>query len=474
MRAKSPLTPDVLASVEKARARGERWSPIAARVGRTPGSIRRALAARHKADDYDTSSPPAAPQRRQAPTYSWTMERIREARDAQMSGNFGPAVALAQATKTDDAIFTAYHNRIAPQSAIRADVIAHASTRGAEVVAKLKRSVTVERSVLGGIGGRLADHGLAIGYNMQTPNDAGTCVDFRLTEWPLEHVRWDNHLETLYTQTRDGQRVNVTHGDGRWTVFAKFQEKPWLEDAAILPVALIWAAHAEGVADWAGTAATHAMAKIIGELPEGHAARQQDGTLTPQASAFLTMLEDIVSGRSGAAIQPFGSKVDFIANTSTAWQIFMELLQNREKAAARVYTGTDASLGSVGGAPGVDIATLFGVAATKVQGDFDALEQGVNVGVYQPWTAINYGDTRLSPALKYQMPDPDSEKKSAENSSAYTRLTDAITALRAVGLAVDQEMISVLAGKFGVSPVPVLAETGAEADVAVAEETAPV
>src|SRR5690606_32521033 len=171
----------------------------------------------------------------------------------------------------------------------------------------------------------------------------------------------------------------------------------------------------------------------------------------------LGMLQDLVSGEAGAGVHPKGSTVDFIANGSTAWQVFSELIQNREKAAARIYLGTDAILGSMGGAPGVDIAALFGVAASKFQGDFTAIESALRTGVYEPWTAINFGDSRLAPTLKYDLPDPDAEKKSAERASALDRLLTAVERLRKQQFDVTQKAVAELCARFGVVPVPVLA-----------------
>src|SRR5690606_28232411 len=77
------------------------------------------------------SSPPSAPetravraatslkppQRRQS-VHSWSLARIRDARDQQMRGCFDAPVRLAEAMRTDDALFTAYQARVATQSAI--------------------------------------------------------------------------------------------------------------------------------------------------------------------------------------------------------------------------------------------------------------------------------------------------------------------------------------------------------------------
>jgi len=164
-----------------------------------------------------------------------------------------------------------------------------------------------------------------------------------------------------------------------------------------------------------------------------------------------------VSGEAQAAVRPAGSKLDVLANTATMYQVFPELITDRKKAAMFVYLGTDASLGAAGGAPGVDISILFGVSSTKVQGDFEAIEQGLNTGFYPVWTAINCGDSRYAPRIEYLIPDPDAKAKSEENGAKRSRLATAIKELKETGMVVDQDTVNKLAAEMGVSPAPILA-----------------
>ncbi len=423
-------------------------------------TVRRVLAAERAkgklrtADEF-TAAPVTAP-RRESEIFSWILETIRGARDAQMHGDFKLAVKLANMMRTDTALFIAYHNRIAPQSAIGVELMPASGTRGEAVQRKALASVSIPRTVTAGICGTLANHGIAIGYNDHETDEDGTVVNFRHTEWPLEHVKWNTSTEQLETSTRDGGlRVPIVHGDGRWTIYRKFYTDPWKQEACVLPGALLWAIHAGGVRDWAGASASHGQAKLIGTLTEGASLQNATG-LTPEARAFLTALQDLVSGEAGAAVLPFGATAEWASNASNAWQVFSELILHGAKSAARIYLGTDAILGSVGGAPGVDIAQLFGVASTKIQGDFEALEQGQRVGVYEPWTAINFGDSRLAPSPKYQMPDPDEAQRAEHRATADAALMVAIKERKGLGFVVDQTEVDTLARAYGI-PAPRLA-----------------
>jgi transposase-like protein len=453
------LTPEKRAAI-LAAAPATSMRAVARSVGVPPTTVRRVLAAERArgklrtADEFRATA--VSVPRRESEIFSWVLETIRSARDAQMRGDFKLAVKLANMMRTDDALFIAYHNRIAPQSAIGLELKPASGVRGEAVQRKALASVSVPRSVMVGLCGTLANHGIAIGYNDQDADEDGSIVNFRHTEWPLEHVKWNTSTEQLETTVKDGGvRVPIVHGDGRWTIYRKFAAVPWTQESCVLPGALIWAMHAAGVRDWAGASFTHGQSKLIGELPDGYSMQNASG-MTPEARAFLDMLQAMVSGEAGAGLRPFGSKTDWVSSGSNAWQVFAELIQNREKAAARIYLGTDAILGSVGGAPGVDIAQLFGVASTKIQGDLEALEQGLSVGVYQPWCAVNYGDSRLAPAPKYQMPDPDEAQRAEHRATADTALMAAIKERKGLGFVVDQVEVDALALAFGV-PAPRLA-----------------
>ncbi len=179
-------------------------------------------------------------------------------------------------------------------------------------------------------------------------------------------MRWNHSREALETYTRGGLIVDITHGDGEWIVVRKFETLPWTQEAVLLPAAMLWAGIAYGLADWAATLRSHGQAKIAAQLPEGSSLeeRSADDTiaLSPEARSVLQTISDMVSGDSGAGIFPAGTKVDFLSNGSTASAVFEDFITNREKSAARIYNGTDATMGSQGGAPGVDISVLFGVA----------------------------------------------------------------------------------------------------------------
>lgn len=423
-----------------------------------------------RATEFDLlrlSTPPRAPTTPQS-VYAWSLESIRAARDAQLLGIFEQPVRLAAAMRTDSALAVPYWNRLAPQGSVGVAIKPpNESAPALRVAGEAEglfgaQGVGVRSETLADMIGTLANHGLAIGYNIPTPREDGSRIDFEMRAWPLEWVRWNPTERTLMTRTHNGPEIPITHGDGRWVIAAKHELEPWTQEACVLSGALVWATHAYGMRDWGKGSKAHGNAKLIGELPEGVALQDKDGALTPEAQAFIDLMQAIMVDDALAGIRPAGSKTDFVVDTSTAWQVFDALVQNADKAAARIYLGTDAMLGSVGGAPGVDIATLFGVASTKVQSDLACIERALLTGVIEPWAAMNFGDSTLAPRRVYLLPDPDEERVRSAFAERMTQFQDTVRKHRENGFTVDQALVDRLAKEYGV-PAPLLPEKKTDA-----------
>jgi len=420
---------------------------------------------------------------------AWSMREIYDARTEQMLGQFVRPARMAESMRTDDALAVAYWNRLAPQRCIPVEMRSAGGARGDSIAGEADalfgaNGVGIHAEVLADVHGCLVNHGVAFGCNVATPREDGSRVDFEMKYWPIEYVRWDPVFRVFKARADPntvqpgdipdspdneygfvgGFWIPVVHGDGRWVIFKKHDIEPFREEAAILPSALVWARHAFGNKDWSRGAASHGSAKVIGELPAGVPLQSTGGGLSAEASAFVELLRDIGTADAPVGIRPAGSKTEFVTNNSTAWQVWATLVGNAEKAAARIYLGTDGTLGSQGGAPGVDIESLFGVAATKVRGDLECISRGIDSGVIQPWCAVNFGDSKLSPTRHYCVPNDDAQavtKDYAERNAAYYA---ALVAAKDAGLVLTPVYIAQLATDYDVR-VPDLASPPVAAPV---------
>lgn len=414
-----------------------------------------------------------------SPVFSWSLEDIFAARNAQMRGDFRLAARIAESMRTDDALFAAHANRVAPQRCIKRVLKPAKGGAGAKIAFEAEGQfgqggVAVHPDTLANVADCIANHHVAFGTVKAIPRDDGSRVDSLLQYWPIEHVRWDAYARCFMTRVdlasvtpgdqvpvpgalTSGHEVPIIHGDGRWVIFQKTEVDPF-KFGALLPASLVWARHAFAMRDWAKGSVAHGAAKVVGEMPEGVALQNAEGELTREAAAFLELLRSCATSDAPYGIRPAGSKTEFVTNTSTAWQIWHELAQNAEKAAARIYLGTDGVLGAQGGAPGVDISALFGVASTIIQGDLECIERGINTGVIEPWCALNFGSSKDAPVMKYMLPDPDADAARESLAKRKAAFFLDVKNAKETGFEITQAFVDKLAKEHGVDapPLPAL------------------
>lgn len=432
--------------------------------------------------------------------WSWELGAIMDARDQQMAGRFLAPARLAESMRTDDALAVAYENRLAPQRMIKKEIVAAKGNRAGAIAAEAEPlfgqdGIAISDKTMDDINGALANHNLAIGYNIWTPRADGSRIDVEHHAWPLEFVWWDSATRLLMTRIDpnpngtfspyhrpdivptpwDSQRpthgdsiVPIVHGDGRWVVYSKSEINPWRTAAALLPAAMVWSRHAFGARDWSKGSSSHGNAKIVGTLPEQVPLQARDAEgfqiLTAEAASFLKLLQDMASQDVPVGIKQAGATIDYLTNSSGAWEVWERLMLNAERAAARIYLGTDGTLGATGGAPGVDIDVLFGVAQTRVVGDLQCITRAFHTGTIEPWAAINFGDSACAPHRRYMLPDSDADADRESFNKRMGFFNADIKALRDNGFILSQEQIDQLAEKYELPAysVPVAAQRGAD------------
>lgn len=400
--------------------------------------------------------------------YAWDLATIRAARDAQLSGMFAQASRLAASMRTDDALFVAYQNRLAPQRGLPVKLCPpNTSARALRVLEEADglfgpKGVGVTPETLANVNGDLANHGVAFATCTMTPRPDGSRIDLEVHYWPIEYVRWDSNLRCFVTQIESGSgheadagcygasEVPIVHGDGRWIVFLLQEHEPWRHNAAVLPGALVWAAHSYANRDWANSSKAHGDVKLVGELPEGVALQDSEGAVSAEAKAMVDMLLDVLNDEGGVGVRPAGSKTDVLVNGSTAWQVFKELAMGSSLSASRIYLGTDGVVGTNPTGPGVDLRAMFGVRNDIVEGDLKAIEKGLLTGAIEPWAALNFGDSKLAPSREYLLPDADEDARRTSLASRQKAFFDDIKAARERGFDVTPDYIKALAADYGV------------------------
>ena len=392
--------------------------------------------------------------------FAWSIDAIKSSRGQQVIGNFRDAARLAQAMKTDGAIFSALQNRLAPQQGLPRVVVPRSQSAAALRVASEAdalfgpKGVGVSRGTLVDINEQMAMHGVGFGVNVFTPRPDGSRVDVELKCWPIDCVWWNATRRCFQTSTENEGTVDIVHGDGRWVIFTNHEVYPWMW-GALLPLAVIWADRAFGIRDRSQTGTSHGNAKTLGEMPEGVAIEDADGNLTDEAAALAEVLRTFAADPLPYGLIPSGAKVSQITNATQAWQIFDSIINSNAKDANSVLVGqngiADASSGNY-----VKAEMLFGVTENIVESDLGALQSGLLTGTIEPWAAINYGDSSLAPDAIWQMPDADQDARRESIAKNEVAFYAALALAKQHGMRVDQPYVQTLADRYGISPVPVL------------------
>jgi len=431
--------------------------------------------------------------------FAWSLDAILSARDAQMAGSFSAPARLAESFNTDDALFTARSVRLAPVQSLSVKVTAGRGPKADSIAAEAEalfgdKGIAWSSDTENTVRAQLVDHGVAFAAITWQPRADGSRWDLVISAWPIEFVRWDALANCYVTRVRrpdadpeptardlhpgalgaiESGLEPIIHGNGRWIVFKKSELLPHRSaDATLLPAALLWPCHAFANRDWRKGSAIAGNAKVVGEMEPGTALTDSKGEPTPEATAFLTLLQAIASQDSPYGIRPFGSKTEILANPSAnAWEVFAKLSESSERAAARIYLGTDGVLGAQGGAPGVDISALFGVATSKVQSDLACIQRGLQTAI-EIWTAINFGDSKQAPTREYKFPDPDLSRVREDFGKRNAAFLADVKAAKEAGFKLTKEWVASIAEKHGV-PVPELADVATAPSTAPANDAAP-
>lgn len=420
-----------------------------------------------------------------AAAYSWSIEQIVAAREQQLAGRFRLPARLAESFGTDDALFTARQVRLAPVQGLDVQLAAGRGPKGDKIADEADalfgaKGIAITSDTISTIRKHLVDHGVAFAAITWTPRPDGSRLDPVLNAWPIEFVWWHEVARCYVTQVRRldadpdpvaGQLVAplgsthplepIVHGNGRWIIFQKEEVLPHRGDAALLSAALVWARHAFALRDWAKGSAAHGNPKVIGELPAETALTDEAGDLTAEAAAFLQLVQAVASQDQPVGIKPAGSKLEYLTNTSGAWEVWVKLAEVAERAAARIYLGTDGVLGAQGGAPGVDISELLGVASGKIQSDLEAVERGLQSGLVNVWAALNFGDDKSAPTRSYVFPDPDLARVREDFAKRNAAFLADLQAYRAAGCVLTQEFVDRIAEQHGVPSPQLLAQPAA-------------
>lgn len=380
---------------------------------------------------------------------NWSREDVTAGKNAQMAGRFKLAAQLFDGMMSEGAVFGCLLNRLAPCQGLPTELKAPSeSSKARRVLAEAEPlfgdgGFAVSRQTIWDIHRALVGHGYALGYNVITARPDGSRLDIELKPWPMEFTRYDEQTSTYQVQTAEsqGRWETVQHGDGRFVVFAKRRLTPH-RDGAIIPLALDWLDTSLAKEDRGLVSMSHGSPKFIGEMPVGIPIDSKEGK---EFAAFLANLHETLP----YGIAPGGGKIQMLANTSTAWQIFSETTKEALASVARVLLGNDGLI-RAGGGNYIKDGFIWGIRNDLVESDLKCIEEAIFTGTIQIWAALNFGTSDLAPYKRWLMPDVDEDQRRVSLAERTTAYHAALKAYRDAGMVVDQEFCDALAAEFGV------------------------
>lgn len=405
---------------------------------------------------------------------TWPIERIRQHRDAHQEGRIWAGKRLARAMLRSPEVKAALMQRVAPALGIlhvldggREDIRAEIE-RGLWSPSMVRRLLPAQRAaaMAQGLGrGRLytpavrkhvhydlAMCGVAILQCVWHPRKDGARWDLELRPWSLEAVDYDAYAGAYYAHTREGGRVPIRHGDGKWIVIEPLACEGF-DDGAVIPLALVFAASGYNAIDRAGAGRAIGSPKLKGKLPPGISTEQKEGLALEAAMETAIQGKAVLTHIDQTEVAP----LEFSGN---GWQIFGDADKSHTSKIFLALTGQDGGASNSGGSY-TKALILEGVLFALVEADTVAEGAALTTGALAPYAEINAGDPDLAPTLSYPLPDPEEDARLKSIAERHTKLTEIVKARREGGFAVTQEDVDELAAELRVR-APRLADIGAE------------
>ncbi|MBK9263048.1 MAG: hypothetical protein IPM54_25000 [Polyangiaceae bacterium] len=377
----------------------------------------------------------------------WTVERIREHRDAHQAGRVYMGKRLARFFRRDANFVAALGQRVAPwlacghvlkegDEAIRLELEQALGPRGSMLTAPAKRDSAED----------LATCGLSILQVTWQPRKDGSRWDPIVEPWDLEAVDYDSLRRQYIAVTQDGS-IPISHGDGKWIVLRTTHLHPH-EHGAVVPLSLNIASRGHIIVDRASGAEAVGHPKLVAKLPEGIAVKDEVGkSLDTALGQFWEGVRHIVVTAKTAV-----EKFEF---AGSGWQIFPQSLKLDRTDIFLALTGQDGSATNEGGSY-AKAYILQGVLFDWVVADVMAGSHGFSTGLLRPWAAVNKGDESAAPWIGWPFPDPEDNERLAALAKRHKDYADTLKMHHANGHEITVEYAARLASEFGIS-APALA-----------------
>lgn len=361
---------------------------------------------------------------------SWTLASVEAAVAAHEDGEFAKSGCLADWIKRDDRIFATLESRTLGVLGLPFNIVPGADTKRKGDAAKLAAEVELwwEKRVPQKTTASAMDWvhlmGFAIAEASFEYDEATDRMQVaRIHVHHPQFTRWDHIKQSFQAFTANGWET-VTPGDGRWLLFAKQSERPWMA-GAIRSLGVVAILRGQSRSDWAGRAEIEATGIRKAKIPG-----PGDGisTAAPNESdvqAFLKAIRKL--GARGLLRLPPGFDLEIAAVDGNASLVFEKLIIHCEAAITLTLLGQNLTTQAEGGsyaAAGVHARVLL----DRIKADVVLLQAALGE-LLTTWCQLNVSrfEDGIVPAAKWNPAPPEDLQKTAQ---AMLTIAQAVKGLR--------------------------------------------
>lgn len=373
---------------------------------------------------------------------TWTVKSMRVAMRAHQQGDFALSGALADFIRSDDRVFATLDSRTLGVLGLPFAVEAGTSKRRRKDAEGLAAEVgeswfeLVPEQTLAEAMDWTHIMGFAIaeaswGYDESTDRQVVTDL-------------WVHHPSfTMWSGTHQAFRVftgveweTVTPGDGRWIVFSKKRQRPWMA-GALRALAVPTVLRGMVRVDWAGRAEFESTGIKKAKVPS-------EGTTEEEIRKFLAQVKAL--GARGVLRLPPGFDFDLARVDAAATQVFAQLVEHCEAAITLTLLGQNLTTQTEGGsyaAAGVHARVLL----DRIKADVALLSTTLHNQLLKPWCLYNEArfESGIVPWPKWDPSPPEDVQKTSQ---AMLTLSQAVKGLR------EQNVdVTPLLEKYGLRPL---------------------
>lgn len=373
----------------------------------------------------------------------WTIARIRNANQALILGNFGPAALLAEAMGADDRIKAAINGRLKGTTKCDAVFTPSESDTSGEVAKTCEDlfqeilPLDVEEQILKwsaylsfNLSEKIWESKTYKGRQLWVP---------RLKPWHPYYIYFDQGVRKFVAITMGGLQFVEPTGDPKWFLFTPTgYYRGWL-DGAVRSVAIPWVVRQYALRDWGRFSEKHGLPMVVAKVPAQAPAEDKARFFTSikNLGADTGLQLPVQAGKDAASWD-----VQLLEARDTSWKAFPGLIQTCDQSITLAIRGTNLTTQVDGGS--------YAASQTHREEDSDLsisdrkkLATALRSQLIREFVLYNFGSADLVPKLEFVSPESDP----AAEAKVMLDVANALKILKESQVPVDVETV---AQQFGI------------------------